>query len=78
MKSTPVNSAKFKAQVVSHSYEWDVSSIGSSEFEQAKSDGLMELIDHSVVDVSKIAPDNIIADMGVNSVALSYALIYHQ
>ena len=75
---TPVNAAKFKAQVVNKTYDWTVSSIGSTEFELAKLDGLMEPIDKSVVDVSKIAKENVIDNFGINSVALSYTLVYRK
>ncbi len=75
---TPVVTAKRKAQVMASNYEWDFCTIDGGEFEQAKREGLLEPIDHSVVDVSKIPKENILGDCAIAAVALTFALTYRK
>jgi len=75
---TPVVTAKRKAQVVSKNYEWDFCTIDGGEYEFAKNEGLLEPIDHSVVDVSKIPKENIQGDCVIAAVALTFALVYRK
>ena len=75
---TPVSTAKIKAQVVTGNYDWDVGSIGASEFEQVRVAGLLEPIDRSIVNLDKIQKRNIFGDNGINSVSLSYLYAYRK
>jgi putative spermidine/putrescine transport system substrate-binding protein len=71
----PVSFAKLKAQVLSKTYEWDVSSAGIVEFAQALAEGLVEPIDKSIVDPGKFPPGNI-TDFGAAGVTLGTCLVY--
>jgi hypothetical protein len=59
---SPVSFAKLKAQVQSRHFEWDVSSTGKTDVQAAVHEGLLEPIDFSIVDRSKLAPDMIYGD----------------
>ncbi|MCW5750796.1 MAG: ABC transporter substrate-binding protein [Alphaproteobacteria bacterium] len=73
----PVSFAKLKAQVQSGQYEWDVSGLGIVEFSQAMHEGLLEPIDHSIIDRTQYPPQNI-NQFGVASVVLSTVLVYRK
>ena len=71
----PVSFAKLKAQVLSRTYEWDVSSANIVEFSQAVREGLVEPIDKSIVDPAKFPPGNI-TDFGAAGMTLATCLVY--
>ena len=71
----PVSFAKLKAQVLSKTYEWDVSSANIVEFSQAVREGLVEPIDKSIVDPGKFPPGNI-TDFGAAGMTLATCLVY--
>jgi putative spermidine/putrescine transport system substrate-binding protein len=71
----PVSYAKLKAQVQSGVYEWDVTSVSSGFWIRAGREGLVEPIDWSVVDKSKLFPDAEIAN-GIKYCALGTNLCY--
>src|SRR5215831_16410723 len=48
IKTVPgVSFAKFKAQVQTRNYEWDIVNLGDVEYEQAALEGLLERVDRS-------------------------------
>ena len=53
---TPVSIAKLRAQVQTGNYEWDVSNMNPIEVRQAELEGLVEPLDFTQIDRSKIAP----------------------
>jgi putative spermidine/putrescine transport system substrate-binding protein len=71
----PVSFAKLKAQVLSRTYEWDVSSANIVEFSQAVREGLVEPIDKSIVDPARFPPGNI-TDFGAAGMTLATCLVY--
>ncbi len=73
----PVSFAKLKAQVRSHTYEWDVSNAGIVEFSQAVSEGLLEPVDKSIVDPAEFPPGNV-TGFGVAGVSLAMCLVYRK
>ena len=74
---TPVAFAKLKAQVQTGNYEWDVTTLGDIEYEQAKVENLWEPVDFSVVDKTKIAP-SAIDSHGIGSQGISTVLVYRK
>jgi putative spermidine/putrescine transport system substrate-binding protein len=73
----PVSFAKLKAQVTSHSYEWDVSNVGVVEFAQAVYENLLEPIDYSAVRKEAI-PEGNATKFGVASFVLATCLVYRK
>ncbi|MBM3487774.1 MAG: ABC transporter substrate-binding protein [Alphaproteobacteria bacterium] len=72
---SPVSFAKLKAQVETRAYEWDVTTQGLPGLARASKEGLLEPLDESVVDKSKLAPDSIRYGC-IASHALSTCLVY--
>ena len=71
---SPVSFAKLKAQVQSRHFEWDVSSTGKTDVQAAVHEGLLEPIDFSIVDRSKLAPDMIYGDHSIANMSLAIGL----
>jgi putative spermidine/putrescine transport system substrate-binding protein len=71
----PVSYAKLKAQVQSKNYEWDVTAISEADWLRAENEGLVEPIDWSVVDKSKLFDDPVSAN-GIKYCALGTNLVY--
>lgn len=71
---SPVSIAKLKAQVLSGQYDWDVSNIDTMEYLQAKHEGLLEPIDFTVLDRSKMAPE-CVDSHGIQYVATNTNLV---
>ena len=74
----PVSLSKLKAQVQSGSYEFDVTSLSSMEFHQAADENLVEPLDFSVLDKSKLWPGATVRDRGLQGVSLGTILIYNK
>ena len=74
---SPVSIAKLKAQVLSGQYDWDVSNIDTMEYLQAKHEGLLEPIDFTVLDRSKMAPE-CVDSHGIQYVATNTNLVYRK
>ncbi|HTK00980.1 MAG TPA: ABC transporter substrate-binding protein [Bordetella sp.] len=74
---TPVSYAKMKAQVESGNYEWDVTALGAAEWMRAYYEGLVEPLDRTVVDPSKLYPNAIVAD-GLDFTSLGNVLCYRE
>jgi len=72
---TPVSFAKLKAQVQSGVYDFDLVDTNPIDYEEAKFQGLLEPVDLSVLDKSRLTP-GIVEDFGVQSFALSTCLAY--
>jgi putative spermidine/putrescine transport system substrate-binding protein len=75
---SPVSFAKLKAQVQSRHFEWDVSSTGKTDVQAAVHEGLLEPIDFSIVDRSKLAPDMIYGDHSIANMSLAIGLVYRK
>ncbi len=75
--ATPVSFAKLKAQVQSGNYEWDVTSTGPIDYVAGMKQGLVEPLDWTVIDRSKITP-SAIGVSGIQSQALATTLVYQK
>lgn len=75
---SPMSLAKLKAQVQSQNYEWDVSSTGIVEVQQAMLEGLLEPIDYSVVDRTKIPAGLFFGNYGIANMSLASCLVYRK
>ena len=75
---TPWSYPKLKAQVQSKNYDFDISTMNPGEIYQAREEGLLEPIDWSVVDRSKIPPHMILHDVAIGSIVLSTNLCYRK
>jgi putative spermidine/putrescine transport system substrate-binding protein len=74
---TPVSYGKVKAQVQSGRYEFDTTSVASTQFLRGVREGLFEPIDWSVVHKDKVPADAVIGDgYGIASNILGTALAY--
>jgi putative spermidine/putrescine transport system substrate-binding protein len=71
----PVSYAKLKAQVLSRSYEWDVTAIEQGELRRAEKEGLIEPINWSIVQKDKLFPGAEFAN-GIGACALGTNLVY--
>jgi putative spermidine/putrescine transport system substrate-binding protein len=71
----PVSYAKLKAQVQSHSYEWDVTAIAAGDWLRAEIEGYVEPIDWTIVKKDMLPPDSVFAN-GIAYCALGTNLCY--
>ena len=74
----PVSLAKMKAQVQNGTYDWDITSLGSIDFNQAVNEGLVEPIDYTVFNKNNVPASTIHRNAGVNSVVLGTCLVYRK
>lgn len=72
---TPVSFAKLRAQVETKNYEWDITCMNTTQFEQAEHDGLTEKINLGIV---KDVPKNTIFGNGVGGYVLGTLLVYRK
>jgi putative spermidine/putrescine transport system substrate-binding protein len=73
----PVSMAKLKAEVQTHTYDWDVTNAGLVDFHNAVNEGLLEPIDYSVLDRQKI-PAGTIVENGIAVLAFGNCLCYRK
>ena len=71
----PVSYAKLKAQVVTKSYQWDVTSIEQGELRRADKEGLLEPIDWGIVQKDKLFAGADYSN-GISACALGTNLAY--
>ena len=71
----PVSYAKLKAQVVTRSYQWDVTSIEQGELRRADKEGLLEPIDWRIVQKDKLFAGADYSN-GISACALGTNLAY--
>jgi putative spermidine/putrescine transport system substrate-binding protein len=74
---SPVSFAKLAAQAKTGTYEFDVTTLGGGDIVRANDAGLIEKIDDSVVDRSKLAPDQVFQN-GVASHAFSTIIAWRK
>ena len=74
---TPVSYAKWKAQVTSKAYEWDITTINQAQWSRAEAEGLVEPIDWSIIDKNKMWPGAVYAN-GIGFTSLSTNLAYRK
>jgi len=74
---TPVSYGKIKAQVQTRTYEFDMTSLNSTQWLRASREGLTEPIDWTVVKKEALPPNAIVADgIGIAQNILGTALCY--
>jgi putative spermidine/putrescine transport system substrate-binding protein len=74
---TPVSFGKIKAQVQTRSYEFDMTSINSTQWMRAEREGLAEKIDWSVVKRDALPPNAVVVnESGITQNILGTALCY--
>jgi putative spermidine/putrescine transport system substrate-binding protein len=75
---SPVSFAKLKAVVQSRNYEWDVSSTGVVDVQQAIDERLLEPIDFALVDRARIPPNLLLGEHGIANISLAVCLVYRK
>ena len=75
--ATPVSYAKWKAQVVSKAYEWDITTLNQAQWSRAEGEGLVEPIDWTIIDKNKMWPGAVFAN-GIGFTVLSTNLAYRK
>ncbi len=74
---TPVSYAKWKAQVTSGQYEWDITTLNQAQWGRAEQEGLVEPIDWTIIDKSKLWDGAVYAN-GIGFTTLSNNLCYRK
>ena len=76
MTTSPVDAGKLKAMVQSGNVEWTVTEIGPEEAMLAEKEGLLEPLDHKIIDLSgypkHLQDRKYIMPKGVYSTVLGY------